>query len=633
MTMRMTRIAVGSLKVRWVSLAGAFTALALGVALTVVMLLGLAATASMPAGEAAVSLNATLGTAGGVSAFVAAFVVASTFSYTVAQRRRELGLLRLAGATRGQVRRTVLAEAVLLGAAASGAGCAAGRYGAPYLARWLVRNGMAPAGFTVGQQTWPLHAAFWTGVLVALAGVAAAAWRAGRVGPLDALREADVNTGVMTGGRWIWGLGLLVTAAALTAVALATDPGDLLKRKTYTVQPMVLISACGLLAPVLARPLLRILGRLPARWTRYAGRLVRENATAGLRRTGAIAAPVLVAVALAGSLAGAAATVGQAKASEARAQTAADFVVSPGGGPTDRLVGALRAVPGAVVSPTATTVVSVIEPDGTVVRSAARAVTDPAALAAVTRLPLTAGSPAALDDDGIVLAEEWHQRTVGAPVDVLLTDGSRHTLRVTAVMRDGTGNNGLYVTARNAPRARVDRIDVRLAPGTDRTTAGALLGTAARTYGADIATRDAWLTAAYPTATRIAWLRIALVLGLALVYTGIALANTLLMATVDRKRELAQLRLTGATRGQVIRVVTAETLLVVTVGALLGGTVTAVNLAGMRGALALLGVDSPIAVPWRLLGTTAGGCALVAVASTALAALWALRHRPVTAAR
>ncbi|MFF1903343.1 FtsX-like permease family protein [Kitasatospora sp. NPDC058218] len=628
--MRMFRIALKSLKARWVSLLGAFLALALGVAMTAVMLLGLAAAAGAPGGEELVSLVAALGTAGGVSAFVSAFVVASTFSYTVAQRRRELGLLRLAGATRAQVRRTVLAEALVLGAAASAVGCVLGRLGAPALVRWLAEVGMAPPGFTLGDSGWPLHAAFWTGLLVALAGVAVAARRAGRVGPLDALRAADLDTGAMTAGRLLWGLGLLLTAAVLTATALAGDPADLLHRKTYTTRPMLLICACGLLSPVLARPLVRALGRLPARPASFAGRLVRGNAVAAVRRTGAVAAPVLVSVALAGSLAGALDTVSAARAAETAARTAADLVVLPAALPGP-LAEALRALPGTAVSATAPTTLAVVEPDGNPVTSEAR-MADPAGLAALARLPVRAGSPADLTDDTIVLPAEWGRTTVGEPVPVILADGRRTTLRVAAVLRDGLGDNGVYVSARNAPGARVDRIEVRFDPGTDRATAAARVREAARPYGATVLTRAGWLAATAPANGRIAWLRTVLVLGLALTYTGIALANTVLMATADRRRELALLRLAGATRAQVIRLVTTESVLVAAVGAVLGCTVAAVQLGTMHGALALLGAPAPWAVPWRAVTLVTGGCLLVAAACAAPAAAWALRHRPVVAA-
>ncbi|MFE7524722.1 FtsX-like permease family protein [Kitasatospora sp. NPDC057542] len=630
--MRMLRIALTSLTTRWPSLLGAFLALALGVAMTAVMLLGLAAALDAPPGGGElVSLVAALGTAGGVSAFVSAFVVASTYSYAVVRRRREFGLLRSAGATRAQVRRTVLAEALLLGAVASATGCLLGRLGAPALVRWLSGVGMAPPGFAPSGSAWPLHAAFWTGLLVALGGVAVAARRAGRVGPLDALRAADLDTGVLTRGRLLLGLGLFLTAVALAGAALVTGPADLLHRKTYTTQPMWLISAAGLLSPLLAPPLVRVLGLLlPARLTGYAGRLVPAGAAAALRRTGAVAAPVLVAVALTGSLAGALDTVSAARAAEARTRTAADLVVRPAG-PAEPLVTALRTVPGVTaVSATAPTPLALVEPDGVTVRSEARAA-DPAGLAALARLPLLAGSPADLDDNSLVLPAEWG-RTVGELVPVVRADGSRTVLRTVAVLRDGLGDNGLYVTAANAPGARVDRIEVRLAPGTDGTAALDRARAALRPYGATVLDRAGWLAAVSPSTGRIAWLRTALVLALALVYTAIALANTLLTTTGDRRRELALLRLAGATRGQVVRLVTAEAVLVAAVGVVLGCAVSAVQLGAMHAALGVIGAPGPWALPWRPVGLVAAGALVLAALCAAPAAAWVLRHRPVTAA-
>ncbi|MFE0739680.1 ABC transporter permease, partial [Streptomyces sp. NPDC058855] len=136
--------------------------------------------------EAVTALNALFGTAGGVAGFVSVFVVASTFAFAVAQRRREFGLLRTAGATPGQIRRTVVAEALLVGVLASAAGCALGAYAAPHLASRVVADGLAPAWFTIGDHVWPYHLAFWTGLLVALCGVLAASWRAGRTAPTEA---------------------------------------------------------------------------------------------------------------------------------------------------------------------------------------------------------------------------------------------------------------------------------------------------------------------------------------------------------------------------------------------------------------------------------------------------------------
>jgi putative ABC transport system permease protein len=484
------------------------------------------------------------------------------------------------------------------------------------MARWIVTKGLAPAAYTIGEQSWPLHTAFWTGLLVALTGTYAAARRAGRVGPLEALREAAVDERAMTAGRWAWGAGLLACAAGLTGWRLGADPGDLLKRKTYTWEPMLLITAVGLLAPVLVRPLLRALAWAPARLTRYAGRLVRENASAAIRRTAAVAGPVVVAVGLTGSLLGAAATLGEARAAEARARTAAvDYVVTG-----DHLPHRLP-VRGATALPLAATRLTVLEEGSVRIRTDAWAA-DPAALASVARLPLAAGSVADLDDGGIIVTEEWERHAVGDAVPLWLADGTRTSLRVVAVMRTGTGGNDAYVTPRNAPGAAVTRIEVRASsPG-----AGARLRTAAGPFGGTVRSTAAWLAATQPRINRYTRLGFLLVLGLALLYTALALANTLTMSTSHRSPELALLRLAGATRPQILRLLTAESLLTVTTGALLGSAVALLNLTAMRCALALLGVGSPAVVPWRAMGAVTAVCAAVAVVCTATAGAWALRR-------
>ncbi|MBG7699295.1 FtsX-like permease family protein [Streptomyces sp. MC1] len=584
-------------------------------------------------GEALTAMTAMFGTAGGVSGFVSVFVVASTFAFAVVQRRREFGLLRTAGATPGQIRRMVVSEALVVGVLASAAGCVLGSYGAPTLAAWAVDESLAPRWFTIGDYTWPYHLAFWTGLLVALCGVLAASWRAGRTGPTEALREASVDTGAMTWGRRLSGTALLVTAAVTLALTLATDPGDLLQRKTYVSRPMLLISAVALLAPVLVRPLSRLIAWLPAQLPGAGGMLVRENAAAGVRRTAAVAAPVLVTIALAGSLLGAAATLKEAKATEARERTAADFVVTPAGGAgfDEATLRRLRVVSGAEISASSSSAVYVLEDGVALIRSDARAA-EPVPLAATARLPLTAGRVSDLDDGSIIVNEEWQRHTVGERVDVWLGDGTRRSLRIAAVMPIGTGDNGVYVTPRNAPAAPVDRVDVRLADGADAAAVAAGLRQAVRASSGTVLTGDAWVRATSPETDRTTRMGFFLVLGIALLYTVISLANTMVMATSDRVRELAVLRLAGATRWQVLRLVGAEALMVVMVGGLLGALVAGLNLVGMWSALGLLSVRTSIEIPWATLAAVLGACAVLAVISAVVPAGLSMRRGAVESA-
>lgn len=114
-----------------------------------------------------------------------------------------------------------------------------------------------------------------------------------------------------------------------------------------------------------------------------------------------------------------------------------------------------------------------------------------------------------------------------------------------------------------------------------------------------------------------------LVLGIALVYTVIGLANTLLMATSVRGGELASLRLAGATRTQILRVVTGEATLAVAIGTALGLAVTAVVLGTLGAGLAALSAPVTLALPWGTVGAAAGVCGAVAVAASAVPA-WRL---------
>ncbi|WP_381793560.1 ABC transporter permease [Streptomyces niveus] len=584
--------------------------------------------------EALVAVNALLGTAAGITCFVSVFVVASTFAFAVAQRRREFGLLRTAGATPRQIRRTVFAEAVLVAVPASAFGCLLGGLGAPPLAAWMADSGIAPSWFAIGDQTWPLHAAFWTGLCVAMAGVLTSSWRAGRIKPTEALREAAVDNRAMPPSRWLLGALVLLAGLGLLAWSLATDPGEALKRKTYITRPMLLIVGFALYAPVLVPPLVRLVTWLPARLPGATGLLARENAATGVRRTAAVAAPVLITVALAASLLGTTATINEAKATEAAEQTTADYVVAApceDGALPAPFVARVRGIPGTDVSASRTTAVTVLEEGVALVRSEARAV-DPADLVAVSRLPVASGRVADLDDGGIVVNEEWRTRTVGQRVRVWLGDGREATLRIVAVLRTGAGSNGVYVTPRNAPGATVDRVDVKLRDGADAAAVDTALREAGRATETTVLTKDAWTARSHPRSSESTRLGMLLILGIALLYTGIALANTLVMATSDRADDLAVLRLTGATGPQVLRLVAAEALVVVAVGSLLGAAVAGLNLLGVRGALALLSVRSPLVVPWGSVGAMVAASAVLAVLAAVVPALTALRTRPVALA-
>ncbi|GAB3954744.1 hypothetical protein GCM10027614_62390 [Micromonospora vulcania] len=204
-------------------------------------------------------LTATAALAG----FVTIFVVASTFAFTVAQRRRELGLLRAVGATPRQVRRMVYAQALAVGAAAGLAGLLVGAALAPLLGRLLVDVGFEPATFRVRYAGWPVAVSLAAGPVIALLAVWSASRQAARVRPLEALRAAAVEQRPI--GRLRLGTGVLLVAAG-TALSVATATSDDARDgATYALYAvMALVAGATVLAPVVVGPVVRLL-RPPVR--------------------------------------------------------------------------------------------------------------------------------------------------------------------------------------------------------------------------------------------------------------------------------------------------------------------------------------------------------------------------------
>ncbi|BFO13653.1 hypothetical protein SHKM778_00410 [Streptomyces sp. KM77-8] len=221
---------------------------------------------------------------------------------------------------------------------------------------------------------------------------------------------------------------------------------------------------------------------------------------------------------------------------------------------------------------------------------------------------------------------------MGQRVRVWLGDGTERTLRIAAVMATGTGDNGVYVTPANAPGARVDRVDVALTAGADARAVAAGLERAVRPVGGRVGTGEHWASAKDPGSERTTRYGFLLVLGIALLYTGISVANTMVMAVSGRVREFAALRLAGATRWQVLRMAGAEALTVVAFGAVLGLAVAVLNLAVIRGALNLLSAPATITVPWPALAVVTAACAALSTTAAVIPTALALRHPALSSA-
>lgn len=178
-------------------------------------------------------------------------------------------------------------------------------------------------------------------------------------------------------------------------------------------------------------------------------------------------------------------------------------------------------------------------------------------------LPVLAGSLDALRDDTIVVDRDWGRR-VGDTVGVWGAGGSPVTLRVVAVVRDGVAGNGAFLTGRHPKSPLAEQIRVRIRPGADPAEVAAAVRRATAGLGAEVV--PAGVRPAAEGAVKLVGIRV--VLGVALLYAGLSIAGTMLMAARDRAQDFELLRLAGATVGQVTRVVALLTSLLPTVRAL-----------------------------------------------------------------
>ncbi|MEU8287973.1 ABC transporter permease [Micromonospora sp. NPDC048905] len=557
-------------------------------------------------------LTATAALAG----FVTIFVVASTFAFTIAQRRRELGLLRAVGATGRQVRRMVYVEALVVGVAAGLVGLLVGAVLAPILGRLLVEVGFEPSTFRVRYTPWPIALSLVAGPVIALLAVWSASRRAARVRPLEALREAAVEQRPIGRLRVATG-ALLVAAGVALSVGTATADEARVGAQYALYAVMALVAGATVLSPAVVGPAVRLL-RSPVRRRGGAiGMLVRGGALTATRRTASTAAPVLLTVAFAVLVSGMVRTTTAAYAAGRADNVNAGWIVLP-----DRAPGlsdqAVAATGGTALLPTTVFRTDPATPPAD--RPLTALGVDPAGFAAANRaLTVVAGSLDDLRGDDTVVVTAAANLRPSEPYAVVFADGELVSLRVVAVVTDDSLPGDLLV-----PRAVVRTHDPSALTSTVFVRDRIEPPVGARVV--DVAT---WAAEADAAEDRLVWLFTLLLIGVSAGYGAIAVANTLLLAAAGRAADLRLIRMAGATRRQVIWLVTAESALVVLIGALLGGVVAFVGLLSIRAGLAeQVGAPVDLVVPWSVIVGVVGLCLLLAALASVLPTWRMLRYRP-----
>ncbi|MEU6857771.1 ABC transporter permease [Glycomyces sp. NPDC046736] len=621
---------------RWQVFAGAVLTVCLGVALVQSSLLALvaAATAPIPPGlseEAALALSwaydgamTLLSLVLGLASFVAVFIVSSTFGFAVAQRRGELALLRMTGAGRGQVRRLLVGEAILLGFIGSVLGIAVGL---PVLRLqvWLLdRFELAPPGFDVPWRPWILVVSIGSGVLIAVLGVLAASWRASRVRPLEALRDSGSASRVMTASRWTIGLVFLCGAAVLFALfpaGSAPQPVWFVQITPFLVS-VPLIIGFSALAPLLV-PLVGGLFGLVMRGR--LGEFTVANLRSDARRSASTAAPIMVLVAFTASIGGTLVTMNEAARQEQSAAVDGDLVVTT----ADRDPGVSQVDGVTAVSAEAEIMFELrfTVYEDTWYEPRFGLVVDPEAYAQTHAVEVVEGDLADLTGPAVAVSpsegteREWR---VGDVLPARL-DGEDVEVRIAAVLAPTVaGPNFLLSPDLAPPEAGPWQHVVQLDSGADADVAAWRLSE----FG-EVATVEAWVDRAAAEKERLTRDLMIVLLGLTMLYTVIAIVNAVVIAASGRRREFAAARVTGLTRGQVVRSAVAESQAVVLIGLLLGGLAASASVLGVSIAIRNLIGLNVIEVPWPLLIALAAGTAVVVAVTSAVTAWSATRTPPI----
>ena len=518
-----------------------------------------------------------------VALFVGAFVIYNTFSITVAQRIREIGLLRALGATSKQVNRSIVAEAGVVGLLSSVLGIGLGIALVPGLMALFSAVGASlPKGnLVVAPRT--IVVSFLVGIVVTLVSSIAPARRAARVPPIAALRDQALDAAT-TRRRYTWGTVLWLVGAGLILIALF---GGLSSGVGQIVGLGAFLAFIGvaMLSPLLARPAATVLTWPMRRLGRFTARLAKENAERSPRRTASTASALMIGLTLVSAVAVLAASFKTTFASTIQTQSSADFVLSPSNFspfPTTAAQRVRAAFPDALVTEYR---LGSVEIDGT----------GQSVLGASPNLPklidigLRPGADRAGFRDGGLYVRDKEATTrgwkVGDEVAVTFPDGPA-TLTV----------QGIYDTELPPPwdlpivmsLADWDRfpvqqdvqVGIRLAPGTDQAAAARVIKRIARDIGGIEADNKAdYIAKRLQQFDQILNLVYVLLL-LAVVIALVGIVNTLALSVYERTREIGLLRAVGMSRSQLRRMIRDEALIVSAFGALLG-VVIGVTFAGL----------------------------------------------------
>jgi putative ABC transport system permease protein len=564
-----------------------------------------------------------------VALFVAVFLILNTFSIIVAQRTRELALMRAIGAGRRQVIGSVLLEATIIGLVASVLGLAAGVGVGALLAK--VFSSMGGGGLEVASIGIPAAAwisAFAVGIGITVLAALIPAMRAARIPPVAAMREAETADKPLARITVAGGAVLAAGVAALT-VGLTGNAGD---KTLWTILGGVLLAFVGtaLLTPLVARPVAGLIGRLFS-WS-VPGKLGRLNSGRNPRRTAITAAALMVGIALITGINTVLTSAKQSITQVAEEQAHIDLIISGEFGPG----GPATFDPGVLdrsSSLDGVQAVSGLYQDGAIVngeRTAVGAFSNMGVVAGMFSLSTSAGTIAAIEDGQVVVNATTASKkglTVGSPVTVQLARSEPLHLTVSGIYADSDLLSGFLVPLSAASSFTVTQPTtgfIQVAPGASVDTVRSEVDTLLKdSPEVTVGNRGEFIAQQTSDADQVL-VMVQILLALAILIAVLGVINTLALSVLERTRELGLLRAVGLSRAQTMRMVTVEAMVISIFGALLGLAVGAGLGTAVVRALSDEGITN-LALPWTQMVTYLILAGIVGVVAAVLPAIRAAR--------
>ncbi|MFI1408385.1 ABC transporter permease [Streptomyces sp. NPDC020707] len=509
----------------------------------------------------------------GIALFVSIFIIANTFTMLVAQRTRELALMRAVGASRRQVTRSVLIEATVVGSVAAVTGLLAGiGLGAALRSLLGATGSTVPDGPLVVSSTTVL-AALLVGVVVTVL----AAWlpgrRAAKIPPIAAMSSvhaAPSGRGLVV--RNTIGAILAGGGVALVLAATGMSSGD--AKAPMGLGAGALVIGVFVLTPLLSRPMiaacapvLRVFG--------VAGTLARQNAVRNPRRTAATASALMIGLTLITGLTVIAGSVQKSIDEMAAGSLRSDYVVSLGAtgatGLSPNVEKILKRTDGVTATSTQRTSPALVDGD-----TATLTGVNGDTIGRMISVDFSSGSLSEVTGNNIVVDDDtaqdnnWH---AGSKVPVTFEDGAKEQFTVAGVYEGNSLLNGVVIDSAVLSAHMADVTDskvmVKTEDGPKQATKDALEKALGDNPAINVQDRKDISNGIAKAITLLLNMLYGL-LAMAVIVAVLGVINTLAMSVFERSREIGMLRAIGLDRKGIKRMVRLESLVISLFGAVLG---------------------------------------------------------------